>query len=57
MFGWHPWDSELGFNSQAQDWFFEYGSTKRAQLKIINIQEIHDYVASELKTACSTTRS
>ena len=22
MFGLHPCDSELGFNSQAQDWFF-----------------------------------
>ena len=22
MFGWHPCDSELEFNPQAQDWFF-----------------------------------
>ena len=26
MFGWHPCDSEIGFNPQAQDWFFEFGS-------------------------------
>ena len=26
MFGWHPFDSELGFNPQAQDLFFEHGS-------------------------------
>ena len=25
MFGWHPCDSELGSNPQAQNWFFEYG--------------------------------
>ena len=22
---WHPCNSELGFNPQAQDWIFEYG--------------------------------
>ena len=33
MFGWHRCYSEFGFNPQAQDWFFEYGSRWFSQLK------------------------
>ena len=30
MFDWYPCDSEHGFNPQAKNWFFEYGSEKNA---------------------------
>ena len=49
--GWHPCNSEIGFNPHSQDWFFEYESSYFTTLNYLVLSNKKVLGASERKSS------